>query len=363
MNKTMTLEELEQNGAVPPLGMVEDVFERDLAYHALNNPRIPDGEIVSICGTQLEARSLGATEDFAFPRALRGAVLSGTLHINYHDASRSGGSVVRLAKSLVAGSTFMFSNDNDVDLRWTPGTRVLLCSDGDGGRPLKGQQVPEIGADDLSKLSDQDLLARIDDIEFGNVSAMQTVAAPLLQEIGSRRDMLRQLFESSERDEYLRSKCEKLPDMYKFVLAESPLKHARLRLHMFRTEYFDVPHSHRWAMTSFVISGTVTNKYYGADHDLLKTYNNAVPPVQMCHRMPTGGVYSFDHTMIHWFHGTPGAVTLTIRGPVDKDISTEFGAEKLNQKFGVDAKMEPDYMMTEEQYQSRRAILRTLNLV
>lgn len=367
MNTVVSLQELENSGLVAPLGVVEQDFERDLAA-ALE--QVMSGNMsgnVEVSGYRFRTVDLDREQTLHPTRVVRGGVIAGSFNIEYCDVNAADEKFVRLSKTLKPGSTFMFPANHPVILSAQPGTRLVIQgsdnADADSATLTVEKHLPKTDPKVLRSLADEALLDLLDTLDFSNVSTLQGMAPPILAEIGARRDLLRRLLREAAENPELRNKCECLPDMYKFVLDIGSAQKARLRLHIFRTDYEDVPHSHRWPMTSYVIRGTVMNKYYGSDHNVLENYNRRLPPVVMCHRMTQGGVYSFDHTVIHWFHGAPGSVTLTIRGPLDKDVSTEFGADALNYKFGAEAKREPNYVMTAKEFDYGLKLLRTLNLV
>jgi len=339
--------------------VVGSVLERDLAFFASRMTQYRKaGASDAMCASALSdtgLRLVNITNEsqLKINLPITGAVVSGGLSISYFFPLRDTEMPRKpvLSKKISEGSTFYISRDTDVALTASPDTWLVLPDTlyTNGGIRI-AQEAPVKPSGDFSSLSHTDLLDQIDAIEFEDVSDLVATAQPLLAEIASRRDLLRELISNAKSDSNLRRDCELLNEFYKYVLYRSR-KDTRLRLHVFRPDAELSPHAHRWALASYVLSGPVMNKYYGTDNDEASLQRAATGKANITHRLQTGCCYAFDDTVIHWFLGAPGSATLTLRGPAVKRKAPEFRPSGLISKFGVDAEMEPSLIMTAEQFE------------
>jgi hypothetical protein len=203
--------------------------------------------------------------------------------------------------------------------------------------------------DALKCLSDADLIAQVKTFEWANLNDLHAQALPFLVELGERKHLLRRMLDNLRADSGLFELCELLPDMYKYTLYQDSTG-ARIRLHIFRPEYEDVPHSHRWALASYIIHGAVVCRYYGSEINVQKTYSGRMPLPLVTKTLQAGSFYTIVDTTLHWFHGEPGSVSLVVRGPLAKDVSHEFGEGGVNLKYGAQAKMETPANMQHQDY-------------
>lgn len=335
-------------------------FERDLVNFARQLAHY-DGSDLSerICGPLLGDTGLRLVRisdelqpEVSLPFA--GAVVSGNLSITYFIPRRRPGAsqCPVLAKSISEGSSFYISNEADCTISAAPGTRLVICDQKQQApsRHIRIERSGRVGGcSSLSNLSDAELLDQIDTLDFKNVSDLVATAAPLLAEIGSRRDLLRKLFSSVSMNPVLRNDCELLNEFYKYVLHRSK-NDFRLRLHLFRPDAEVSPHAHRWSMVSHVLSGPCASKYYGVERDLEASQHARQQKPQITHRLQAGSCYAFADTLVHWFLGAPGSATLTLRGPAMKDRAAEFRPNGLMRKYGIESNAEPSLRMTQDQF-------------
>jgi hypothetical protein len=205
-----------------------------------------------------------------------------------------------------------------------------------------------MSADRFKRLSDDNLIAQVKTFDWSNLNELHVQALPFLVELGERKHLLKAMLDSLRSDNELFLLCELLPDMYKYTLYQDSTG-ARVRLHLYRPGYEDIPHSHRWALASYIIYGTVVCRYYGSESEIEKTYVEAPLPL-VTKTLQTGSFYTIADTTVHWFHAEPGSVSLVVRGPVVKDVSPEFGKEGVNLKYGTQAQMEVSAHMKHQDY-------------
>jgi hypothetical protein len=339
--------------------VVESELERDLAVFASRLAQYKEaGASEEMCEAALSGTGLRLVNVIDKPLLgvtlpIVGAVVSGTLWISYFIPRRHPAAPQKpvLSKMISEGSSFYISRDMDADFAAAPNTLLVVRDDAhsDGAGQIYLKAPVETGVD-LPSLSHGDLLNQIDVIDFENVSDLVAIAQPLLAEIASRRDLLRELVSSARSDPKLRGDCELLDEFYKYVLHRAR-NDARLRLHVFRPDVEVSPHAHRWAMVSYVLSGPCATKYYGIESEVASSPEADVYQVHISHRLQAGTCYAFGDTLVHWFLGAPGSATLTLRGPAVKQKAAEFRPEGLIPKFGIEANMEPSLSMTTEQFE------------
>ena len=338
--------------------VVESEFERDLAIFASRLAFYKKaGASEAMCKAALNGTGLRLVNIIDKPQLgvnlpIVGAVVSGILSISYFFPRRRPAMPQRpvLSKTISEGSSFYISRDTDAVFTASPNTWLVVRNDAQPGGSRIDLKAPVKPGLDLSSLSHADLLGQIDAIDFKSVSDLVANAQPLLAEIASRRDLLRELLSTARADPKLRDDCELLNEFYKYVLHRAS-NGTRLRLHVFRPDAELHPHAHRWAMVSYVLSGPVANKYYGTESDLASLPGTVVGRANITHRLQAGSCYAFDDSLIHWFRGAPGSATLTLRGPAVKQKATEFYPDGLTSKFGIEANMEPSLAMTAEQFE------------
>lgn len=118
----------------------------------------------------------------------------------------------------------------------------------------------------------------------------------------------------------LAEKCEHLRSLDKLVIFDDPDSGVRLRLHLFKDRFLDLPHNHRWTFTSLMLRGGYTSFVYGPRHP------GDAPPSDVREMSPgyiqtvrPGDIYTLDHTMVHALAADSSAVTLILRGPIMKE--------------------------------------------
>lgn len=288
-----------------------------------------------------------------------GSVVSGGLSLFYFDpAHDTKPKAPFLIKSLTSGSSYSVGSRENVRYCVEDDAVVLCQLESPPRVPPIAPVATEGRAPHGLPSNPFDLLHHID---YDDLYSLHYTGERLLQHLADDRPLLRSLIANALTDEILRPKCESLPDMLKYVLYEA-VNGARVRLHIFRTDYDDIPHSHRWPMCSLTLRGPIMNRYYGLDMALEQEYEGRSPPVRIAHRLTDRSVYSFSPQLVHWFHGAPGSATLTIRGPLRQPLGNEFGDGGRGFKYGVDAMMEPNYTMTDAEFEAGIRHLQSSNI-
>ena len=350
--------------------VVESEFERDLAKFAsrlalYKNVGASDAMFESaLHDTGLRLVKIVDKQQIGTNFPIVGAIVSGMLSIDYFLPRRRPGVPQKpvLSKTISEGSSFYVSRDTEAVFTVTPNTWLVMRDRVYAGveTQIEIEVSIKLGAG-LSSLSDADLIGRIGEIDFTNVSDLVTAAHPVLAEIAARRELLRELVSTVRTDPKLRDDAELLPEFYKYVLHRAP-SDARLRLHLIRPDAPVHPHAHRWAMVSYVLSGQITPKYHSLEGDALPATNDA-GAVNISHRLEAGSCYAFGDPLIHSFRGAPGSATLTLRGPAEKQAAAEFRADGFMQKFSVEASAEPSLTMTPEQFEYGVGHLKMINVL
>lgn len=166
----------------------------------------------------------------------------------------------------------------------------------------------------------EDQVAKID---WHDVERVHVAASAVLTEFAAG-DTLTELLERLPDQPNLAEKCEHLRSLDKLVLFDDPTSGVRLRLHLFKDRYLDLPHNHRWTFTSLMLRGGYTHFVYGPCAE-------DTPPAVARRMTPTcvqaiqkGEIYTLDHTVVHSLAADSSAVTLVLRGPVMKDRAVWF---------------------------------------
>jgi hypothetical protein len=350
--------------------VVESEFERDLAKFAsrlalYKNGGASDAMFESaLHDTGLRLVKIVEKQQIGTSFPIVGAVASGILSIDYFLPRRRPGIPQKpvLSKVISEGSSFYVSRDTEAVFTVTPNTWLVVR---DGVYTGVETQIEiegsiKLGAD-LSSLSDADLIGRVGEIDFANVSELVAAAHPVLAEIAARRALLREFISTVRTDPKLRGDAELLAEFYKYVLHRAP-SDARLRLHLFRPDAAVHPHAHRWAMVSYVLSGQIMPKYHCLEGDASLATNDA-GAVNISHRLQAGSCYAFSDPLIHSFRGAPGSATLTLRGPAEKQKAAEFRAAGFMQKVSVEVGAEPSLTMTPEQFEYGIDHLKMINVL
>lgn len=186
-------------------------------------------------------------------------------------------------------------------------------------------------------------------INWSDSEVARFEAAELLNHYAQDRMALAALVERSMADPRLARMSEIDEFRLKFVLADELDSGFRLRLHVWRDQVTDTPHSHRFSYASMVLSGGVTHTVHEANQDL---YPDGIQGVYDEHLLLTDGrvkrlinpklfktVMSFPvvagssyfqssdvpltSTVVH-----AGTVTLFVRGPAVRDCAFQWHPDR-----------------------------------
>jgi hypothetical protein len=199
--------------------------------------------------------------------------------------------------------------------------------------------------------------SRIATIDWRDTESVHVTASAVLTEL-SAGDTLTELLEALPGRPRLVAKCEHLRSLDKLVLFDDPVSGVRLRLHLFKDRYLDLPHNHRWTFTSLMLQGGYTHFLYGPWHP------GDAPPADTRDLTPTcvqtvqkGGIYTLDHTVVHALGADSSAATLVLRGPVMKERAVWFDRTAneswLHEGGAADPRMQP---MTQAEVQDMIAV-------
>ncbi len=150
-----------------------------------------------------------------------------------------------------------------------------------------------------------------------------------LEAVGDRsRSVFRQLvhegglvaaLEGLRHDEHLRGMCERYDFLDKLVLFDDPDTSVRVRLHLFRSGYYDRPHNHRWSFASRIVRGKYVHRLYGREDVLLgRGEDDPLEPIMERVERPDDE-YVLHHNSVHSVQAEEDTISLVLRGPAAKD--------------------------------------------
>ncbi|RGC68148.1 hypothetical protein C5N14_14615 [Micromonospora sp. MW-13] len=188
----------------------------------------------------------------------------------------------------------------------------------------------------------QDWERRIAGIDWGDAERVHPEASAVLTELAAGGALAELLEQVPDRPD-LAARCEHLRSLDKLVLFDDPASGVRLRLHLFKDRYLDLPHNHRWTFTSLMLRGGYTQYLYGPWHDEVAPPPDLKPTcVQV---VQPGEIYTLDHTVVHSLAADSSAVTVILRGPVMKERAVWFDRTTseswLHEGGAGDTRMQP----------------------
>lgn len=130
---------------------------------------------------------------------------------------------------------------------------------------------------------------------------------------------LQEALDNLRSDEHLRSMCERYDFLDKLVLYDDPSTSVRVRLHLFRSGYYDRPHNHRWSFASRILRGEYVHRIYGRE-DVLLGQHDSQPLDPIMERIEReGDEYVLHHNSVHSVQATEDTISLVLRGPASKE--------------------------------------------
>ena len=161
-------------------------------------------------------------------------------------------------------------------------------------------------------------LAVIGDIDWEDTGSVLDGATTVFDALTQDAGMLPELLAGVRSDEHLREMCERYDFLDKLVLYDDRAAQVRIRLHLYRSGYFDRPHNHRWSFASRIVSGQYTHRIFGNDSQ----FNEDTDPdtlVAVHERIESpGSTYALHHTSVHTVQAEADTISLLLRGPAAK---------------------------------------------
>ncbi|ROO63076.1 hypothetical protein EDC02_5089 [Micromonospora sp. Llam0] len=159
----------------------------------------------------------------------------------------------------------------------------------------------------------------LDTVDWNNTGSILHTAGSIFDAITHEPGLLTALLDNLATDTHLRTMCEDYDFMDKLVLYDSPDHQIRLRLHLYRTGYFDRPHNHRWPFASRILRGSYLHRLYGRDdHFTEDTDPDTLTPIMERVERP-GSTYALHHTSVHTVQAEADSISILLRGPAAKE--------------------------------------------
>jgi hypothetical protein len=170
-------------------------------------------------------------------------------------------------------------------------------------------------------------VASLAGLDWTDLQAVEAVLEPLLGRLASTPAWLAGCLDGVLRHPPLLDRSDRLQEVDRVVLYDSPASRVRVRLHVFREPAFDRPHNHRWNFGTRILSGSYTHVIFGDFPDL--TPQSVIAPVTpvMVREERAGSGYVMGHTMVHSVGATAQSVSLMVRGPAVKDRNVALGPD------------------------------------
>ncbi|MGW6691572.1 hypothetical protein [Streptomyces sp. NPDC054961] len=164
-----------------------------------------------------------------------------------------------------------------------------------------------------------ELLRRLRALDWQNLDSLSVELTELLAELATDGAWLAAAMENLLHTPELRDLSECLAELDKLVLVNDAESGVRIRLHRFRQGYFDRPHNHRFNFGARILAGGYRHTVYGDYPDPEQDFDPAhVVPTLVRFEGPGSG-YVIAHTLVHSVAAEPETLTLTVRGPAQKD--------------------------------------------
>ncbi|MEV8544423.1 hypothetical protein [Streptomyces sp. NPDC051572] len=159
--------------------------------------------------------------------------------------------------------------------------------------------------------------ADLRDIDWNDTGSIVTGCQPAYDAITQDPDLFTALLRRIPDDPALAPMCERYDFMDKLVLyADGGI---RVRLHLYRSGYFDRPHHHRWPFFSGIYRGQYLHRIFGADTDFDEhTDARTLKPIMERIERP-GSSYALHHTTVHTVQADADTISILVRGPATRD--------------------------------------------
>lgn len=159
----------------------------------------------------------------------------------------------------------------------------------------------------------------LDTLDWDDTGSILRTAETIFDAIAREPGLLTALLDNLATDAHLRAMCEGYDFMDKLVLYDSPDHQIRLRLHLYRSGYFDRPHNHRWPFASRILRGSYLHRLYGRDDQFTEdTDPDQLTPILERVERP-GSTYALQHTSVHTVQAEADSISLLLRGPAAKE--------------------------------------------
>ncbi|MDX2292332.1 MULTISPECIES: hypothetical protein [Streptomyces] len=163
------------------------------------------------------------------------------------------------------------------------------------------------------------LLRRIRALDWQDLDRLSVELTELLAELAADGAWLAAAMENLLHTPELRDLSERLAELDKMVLINDSESGVRIRLHRFRQGYFDRPHNHRFTFGARILSGGYRHTIYGDHPDPEHDFDLERVVPTLIRRESAGSSYVIQHTLVHSVAAEPETLTLTVRGPAQKD--------------------------------------------
>ena len=196
-------------------------------------------------------------------------------------------------------------------------------------RPSSDQQIE--GSSSINKAF-EGAASELRELNWFDASAVHRATRQLLDVASGQALSL--LVERAVSDPPLVSLSESLKWCDKLVLHDDP-SGFRLRIHLFRPEYVDVPHSHRGSFTALILRGGYEHYFWGPEQ-IVASVGLPATPLAVRDERP-GCAYTLAHDELHSFSAEPQTVSMVVRSPALKERSIQFNpvTQTTNWKYGA----------------------------
>jgi hypothetical protein len=155
-------------------------------------------------------------------------------------------------------------------------------------------------------------------IDWDDTTSILWGCTPLFDALAGDPALLAALVAGAADDPHLAEMCEGYDFMHKLVLYDAAELNVRLRLHVYRSGFFDRPHNHRWSFASHILRGGYVHRIFGRDDDFDEdTHTDSLLPIHERLEQP-GSTYALHHTSVHTVQAEADTISLLVRGPAAK---------------------------------------------
>jgi hypothetical protein len=207
-----------------------------------------------------------------------------------------------------------------------------------------------LGALETSKAAIAEAIAAIN---FDDMQELLSVGQTLLRQLAAPEN-LAALFDHTQKNPPLLSKCEHFNLFDKIVLHDDPQRNVRLRLHVFGGEVKEV-HHHRASFASLVLHGSYRHLLFG-DEKYLGNPAEASSDFQplLAQDQRPGSAYALHHAMVHATFAKPETVSLMFQAPIARgsfriyDLETGRRRDRVGKGQAVEAQEDGESIITLE---------------